>query len=93
MSRLRSSVRKAAPARPCARCIGPSCPAQRGVALVMAVLIVALATILAAEVGFRGYLDQRRTMNTFSLDQSFEIALGGEAWASDVLRLPSILHL
>ena len=59
---------------------------QRGVALVMAVLIVALATILATEVGFRGYLDQRRTVNTFSLDQSFEIALGGEAWASDALR-------
>ena len=59
---------------------------QRGVALVMAILIVALATILAAEVGFRGYLDQRRTMNTFSLDQSFEIAMGGEAWASDALR-------
>nr|WP_298727515.1 type II secretion system minor pseudopilin GspK [uncultured Steroidobacter sp.] len=59
---------------------------QRGVALVVAVLIVALATILAAEVGFRGYLDQRRTVNTFSLDQSFEIAMGGEAWASDALR-------
>ncbi len=59
---------------------------QRGVALVMAVLIVALATILAAEVGFRGYLDQRRTVNTFSLDQAFEIAMGGEAWASDALR-------
>lgn len=59
---------------------------QSGVALVMAVLIVALATILAAEVGFRGYLDQRRTVNTFSLDQSFEIAMGGEAWASDALR-------
>src|SRR5262249_27393404 len=29
---------------------------------------------------------QRRTVNTFSLDQSFEIALGGEAWASDALR-------
>jgi general secretion pathway protein K len=59
---------------------------QRGVALVMAVLIVALATILAAEVGFRGYMDQRRTVNAFSLDQSFEIAMGGEAWASDALR-------
>lgn len=64
----------------------PNMRRQRGVALVMAVLIVALATILAAEVGFRGYLDQRRTVNTFSLDQSFEIAMGGEAWASDALR-------
>ena len=59
---------------------------QRGVALVMAVLIVALATMLAVEVGFKGYLDQRRTANAFAVDQSFEVALGGEAWASDALR-------
>lgn len=59
---------------------------QRGVALVTAVLIVALATMLAVEVGFKGYLDQRRTANAFAVDQSFEVALGGEAWASDVLR-------
>jgi general secretion pathway protein K len=59
---------------------------QRGVALVTAVLIVALATLLAVDVGFKGYLDQRRTANAFALDQSFEVALGGEAWASDVLR-------
>ena len=59
---------------------------QRGVALITAVLIVALATLLAVDVGFKGYLDQRRAANTFALDQSFEIALGGEAWASDVLR-------
>lgn len=86
MNRSCASMRRVAPARPRAHRIGASHRAQRGVALVMAVLIVALATMLAAEVGFRGYLDQRRTVNTFSLDQSFEIALGGEAWASDALR-------
>jgi general secretion pathway protein K len=59
---------------------------QRGVALVTAVLIVALATMLAVQVGFKGYLDQRRTANAFAVDQSFEVALGGEAWASDALR-------
>jgi general secretion pathway protein K len=59
---------------------------QRGVALVTAVLIVALATLLAVDVGFKGYLDQRRTANAFAIDQSFEVALGGEAWASDSLR-------
>ncbi|HET9447446.1 MAG TPA: type II secretion system minor pseudopilin GspK, partial [Steroidobacteraceae bacterium] len=59
---------------------------QRGVALIMAVLIVALATMLAASVSFKGYLDQRRTANTFALDQGFEVALGGEAWAADSLR-------
>ena len=60
-----------------------SIPSQRGVALITAVLIVALATILAVSVGFKGYLDQRRTATTFALDQAFEVALGGEAWASD----------
>ncbi len=59
---------------------------QRGVALITAVLIVALATILAVNIGFKGYLDQRRTATTFALDQSFEVALGGEAWAADALR-------
>ncbi len=63
-----------------------SLPSQRGVALITAVLIVALATILAVSVGFKGYLDQRRTATTFALDQAFEVALGGEAWASDALR-------
>ena len=59
---------------------------QRGVALIMAVLIVALATMLAASVSFKGYLDQRRSGNAFALDQGFEVALGGEAWAADSLR-------
>ena len=59
---------------------------QRGVALIMAVLIVALATMLAASVSFKGYLDQRRSGNTFALDQGYEVALGGEAWAADSLR-------
>jgi general secretion pathway protein K len=60
---------------------------QRGVALITAVLIVALATILAVDVGFNGYLDQRRSASSFALDQGFEVALGGEAWAADALRL------
>jgi len=59
---------------------------QRGVALIMAVLIVALATMLAASVSFKGYLDQRRSANTFAMDQGLEVALGGEAWAADSLR-------
>ncbi|MFL6551455.1 MAG: type II secretion system minor pseudopilin GspK [Povalibacter sp.] len=59
---------------------------QRGVALITAILIVALATILAVNVGFKGYLDQRRSANMFSMDQGFEIAMGAEAWAADILR-------
>ncbi len=59
---------------------------QRGVALIMAVLIVALATILAVNVTFRGMVDQRRSANIFALDQGFQVALGAEAWAADILR-------
>ncbi len=64
----------------------PSAARQRGVALIMAVLIVALATMLAVNVTFRGMLDQRRSANLFALDQGFQVALGAEAWAADILR-------
>jgi general secretion pathway protein K len=63
-----------------------TCRRQRGVALILAVLIVALATMLAASVSFNGYLDHRRSANAFAMDQGFEVALGGEAWAADSLR-------
>jgi general secretion pathway protein K len=52
----------------------------------MAVLIVALATILAVNVSFRGMVDQRRSFNLFALDQGYEVALGAEAWAADILK-------
>ncbi len=63
---------------------------QRGVALITAVLIVALATILAVNVGFNGFLDQRRSVTRYSLDQGFQVALGAEAWAADTLRRDGI---
>jgi len=50
------------------------------------VLMVALATMLAVDVGFRGFLDQRRTGTLFALDQAYEVALGAEAWAADFLK-------
>lgn len=59
---------------------------QRGIALITAVLIVALATILAVNVGFKGYLDQRRSGTLMALDQGFEVALGAESWAADILQ-------
>jgi type II secretory pathway component PulK len=80
LSRARRSSRVLA-------CAGTTPPRrQRGVALIIAVLIVALATMLAASVSFKGYLDQRRSANTFAMDQGYEVALGGEAWAADSLR-------
>jgi general secretion pathway protein K len=59
--------------------------AQRGVALITAMIIFSLAMILAADVVRRGYLDQRRAANILGLDQGYEIALGAEAWAADFL--------
>lgn len=59
---------------------------QRGMALIMAILIVALATILAANVGFNAFLDLRRNATRYAMDQSFQVALGAEAWAADTLR-------
>jgi general secretion pathway protein K len=59
---------------------------ERGVALITAVLMVALATMLAVDVGFRGFLDQRRSGTLFALDQGLQIALGAEAWAADFLK-------
>jgi general secretion pathway protein K len=58
---------------------------SRGVALITAVLMVALATVLAVEVGFKGYLSQRRAITLFAIDQSYEVALGAEALAADIL--------
>jgi general secretion pathway protein K len=59
---------------------------QRGVALIMAVLVVALATMLAVSVGFKSYLEQRRSATTFALEQGLQYAYGGEALAAFVLQ-------
>lgn len=59
---------------------------QRGVAMITAILIVALATILAVHVGYQSFLDQRRTASVFSYDQGLQVAFGAEAWVADVLQ-------
>jgi general secretion pathway protein K len=59
---------------------------QRGVALITAVLIVALATILATRIGFEGALEQRRSTTAMLLDQAYLVGLGAEAWAASYLR-------
>src|SRR5687767_2976887 len=59
---------------------------QRGVALIMAVLIVALAVILATQIGFDSAVEQRRSSTILSLDQGFMVAVGAEAWAAKYLR-------
>lgn len=59
---------------------------QGGVALLTAVLIVALATILATRIGFDSALEQRRSAGIMLVDQGFQVALGAEAWAAKYLR-------
>ena len=59
---------------------------QRGVALIMAIVMVAIATVLAVRIGTRASLDTRRTAGLIALDQGWLVALGAEAWAIEVLR-------
>ncbi|HVC02428.1 MAG TPA: type II secretion system minor pseudopilin GspK [Steroidobacteraceae bacterium] len=58
---------------------------QRGVALIIALVIVALATVLAWKVGFDSYLERQRTLAILSVEQAMQFGLGAEALAADVL--------
>jgi len=59
---------------------------DRGVALITAIVVVAIATVLAVHIGTRASLDLRRTAGLIALDQAWHVALGAEAWAAEVLR-------
>ena len=58
---------------------------QRGVALIIALILVALATILATKLSFDGFLEQRRTVGMLAAEQALHFGLGAEALAADVL--------
>ena len=60
--------------------------AQRGVALIVAILLVALGTILAAAVGYENAMTARRSTGTFAFDESLLIAQGAEALAAYGIR-------
>jgi general secretion pathway protein K len=55
---------------------------QRGVALITAVLVVAIAAIIATSMMKRQNFDTRRTANIIHHDQAIAYALGAEHWAS-----------
>ncbi|MCW8845238.1 MAG: type II secretion system minor pseudopilin GspK [Gammaproteobacteria bacterium] len=59
---------------------------QKGMALIIALLIVAMATLVATTLTFDFSLDQRRAQSLLATQQSRQLALGAEAWASEVLR-------
>lgn len=58
---------------------------QSGVALITALLVTVLATIVAVSMASRQHLDIRRTTNVVEFDQAYQFSLGVEAWASEVL--------
>jgi len=58
---------------------------QRGVALITALLVVAIATIAAAAMATRQQLDIRRTGSLLHSEQAYSYVLGAESWAQVVL--------
>jgi general secretion pathway protein K len=60
--------------------------AQRGVALITAVLVVAIGTMIAVNLMWRGTLDLRRAEAALAADQGLMYGQGAEAWAADILR-------
>jgi general secretion pathway protein K len=59
---------------------------QRGVALVMAILVVAIGTMVAVNLMWQGTLDFRRAEAAMAADQGLMFVQGAEAWAADILR-------
>jgi general secretion pathway protein K len=59
---------------------------QRGIAMLVAILLVAFATILAAAIGFKSAMAARRGTATLALDQSLLVAEAAEALAAYALR-------
>jgi general secretion pathway protein K len=60
--------------------------AQRGVALLVAIILVALGTIIAAAVAYENAMTARRGTATYAFDQSLLIQQGAEALAAYGLR-------
>jgi general secretion pathway protein K len=58
---------------------------QRGVALIIALILVALATILASKLSYEGFLERRRTIGILAAEQALHFGMGAEALAADVL--------
>lgn len=59
---------------------------NRGVALITAMLISALATIVAANLAWDNALDVRRTTVLMNRDQAVQVALGAESWVIGILH-------
>ena len=58
---------------------------NRGVALITAMLISTLATLVAANLSWDNALDVRRTMTLLNRDQALQVGLGAESWIASIL--------
>ena len=59
---------------------------QRGIALITAIVLVAIATVLATSIGFASIMAARRANAVFGGDQALLAAEGAEAMAAYVLK-------
>ena len=59
---------------------------QRGVAIITALLIVAIATTVSATISTRLQLDVRRTANLIAGDQAYLYTLAAESWSRRILK-------
>ena len=59
---------------------------DRGVALITAMLISAIATMVATNLAWDNALDVRRTLVNLGRDQAVQVALGAESWVISILR-------
>jgi len=59
---------------------------NRGVALITAMLITALAGLVAANLAWDNALDVRRTMVLLNQEQAVQVALGAESWVIGILH-------
>ena len=59
---------------------------QRGVALITALVVLAIAATLSAAMIWQGGLDERRTATLIQGNQAMQYALGAESWAGAILR-------
>ncbi len=59
---------------------------QRGMALIIGLMLVAMATLVAVTLTFNLKLDQRRALSLLTTQQSRQLALAAESWAAEILR-------
>jgi general secretion pathway protein K len=59
---------------------------QRGIALLTALILVALATIVAVAIGFGAAMTMQRTAAVFTVEQGLQLGAGAEAMAAYLLK-------